>query len=70
MDEETVRVRARWMRKLLGAVNTSHSLQSSLLYKSKRDFCTKLAILEHIPSADKSDPSCSSSGLGAMCMGG
>jgi len=63
VDEETVRVG-------LGAVNTSHSLQSSLLYKSKRDFCTKLATLEHVPSADKSDPSCSSSGLGAMCMGG
>ena len=40
MDEETV----RWMRKLLGLglVNTSHSLQYSLLYINKRDFCTNL----------------------------
>lgn len=49
MDEET--------RVGLGLelVNTSHSLQYSLLYKNKREFCTKLVILEHVPSAEKSD---------------
>jgi len=50
MDEETVRVGL-----VLELLNTSCSLQYSLLYKNKRDFCTKLVILEHIPSAEKSD---------------